>query len=284
MKKSTELVPVAARDLQIIEYRGQRVVTTEQLAAGYGVTPIRIQQNYIRNEERFIEGKHFFKISGDELKSFRLSFSESVNKHTTSLILWTERGAANHAKMLETDQAWRYHEDLVEFYFTHRENTDVQRLPSRKELAMMVIEAEERAEAMALENKTLSETVDSLEKHFSKGMTVPQFCRALNGVNTSKMMGWLSERNWVFNEQRDPEKAPRWRTASYARDRYLTEEATQITPHGKDPFTKFTPVLLEKGCHRLYQLYMKGELPMKKNWNGEYRHDKAIYTPEAGHE
>ncbi|EPD0806278.1 ORF6N domain-containing protein, partial [Escherichia coli] len=27
MKKSTELVPVAARDLQIIEYRGQRVVT-----------------------------------------------------------------------------------------------------------------------------------------------------------------------------------------------------------------------------------------------------------------
>ncbi|ELW6924684.1 ORF6N domain-containing protein [Escherichia coli] len=284
MKKSTELVPVAARDLQIIEYRGQRVVTTEQLAAGYGVTPIRIQQNYIRNEERFIEGKHFFKISGDELKSFRLSFSESVNKHTTSLILWTERGAANHAKMLETDQAWRYHEDLVEFYFTHRENTDVQRLPSRKELAMMVIEAEERAEAMALENKTLSETVDSLEKHFSKGMTVPQFCRALNGVNTSKMMGWLSERNWVFNEQRNPEKTPRWRTASYARDRYLTEEATQITPHGKDPFTKFTPVLLEKGCHRLYQLYMKGELPMKKNWNGEYRHDKAIYTPEAGHE
>ncbi|EPU5530865.1 ORF6N domain-containing protein [Escherichia coli] len=283
-KKSTELVAVAARDLQIIEYRGQRVVTTEQLAAGYGVTPIRIQQNYIRNEERFIEGKHFFKISGDELKSFRLSFSESVNKHTTSLILWTERGAANHAKMLETDQAWRYHEDLVEFYFTHRENTDVQRLPSRKELAMMVIEAEERAEAMALENKTLSETVDSLEKHFSKGMTVPQFCRALNGVNTSKMMGWLSERNWVFNEQRNPEKTPRWRTASYARDRYLTEEATQITPHGKDPFTKFTPVLLEKGCHRLYQFYMNGELPMKKNWNGEFKHDKAIYTPEAEHE
>ncbi|MCD4211750.1 ORF6N domain-containing protein, partial [Escherichia coli] len=28
MKKSTELVPVAARDLQIIEYRGQRVITT----------------------------------------------------------------------------------------------------------------------------------------------------------------------------------------------------------------------------------------------------------------
>ncbi|EPD9084458.1 ORF6N domain-containing protein [Escherichia coli] len=288
MKKSTELVPVAARDLQIIEYRGQRVVTTEQLAAGYGATPIRIRQNHSRNEERFVVGKHYFLLEGDELRELKhrvsQSYSVKIASNVRSLILWTERGAANHAKLLETDQAWNYHEDLVEFYFTQRENIDVQRVLTRKELALMVIEAEERAEAMALENKTLSATVDSLEKHFSKGMTVPQFCRALNGVNTSQIMWWLSGRKWVFNEQRNPEKTPRWRTASYARDRYLTEEATQITPHGKDPFTKFTPVLLEKGCHRLYQLYMKGELPMKKNWNGEYRHDKAIYTPEAGHE
>ncbi|EJC4648231.1 ORF6N domain-containing protein, partial [Salmonella enterica] len=34
MAMKTELAPVAARDLQRIEYRGQRVVTTEQLAAG----------------------------------------------------------------------------------------------------------------------------------------------------------------------------------------------------------------------------------------------------------
>ncbi|EOU42416.1 ORF6N domain-containing protein [Escherichia sp. KTE114] len=284
MAMKTQLTPVAARDLQIIEYLGQRVVTTEQLAAGYGADVENIRRNFNRNKSRFAEGKHYFQVTGIQLENLRGTFSPAqISNKTRALTLWTERGAANHAKMLETDQAWSYHEDLVEFYFTHRENTDVQCLPSRKELAMMVIEAEDRAEAMALENKTLSETVDSLEKHFSKGMTVPQFCRALNGVNTSKMMSWLSERNWVFNEQRDQEKPPRWRAASYARDRYLTEEATQITPHGKYPFTKFTPVLLEKGCHRLYQLYMKGELPMKKNWNGEYRHDKAIYAPEAEH-
>lgn len=202
-----------------------------------------------------------------------------VSKYTSQLILWTERGAANHAKMLETDQAWGYHEDLVEFYFTQR---DAIALPvSRKELALMVIEAEERAEAASLENKTLSATVESLEKHFTKGMTIPAFCKAFNGVNINKMMWWVFERDWVFNEQRDSEKDPRRRVASYARDKYLTEDQTQITPHGKDAFTKFTPVFLEKGCHRLYQLYMKGELPMKKTWNGEYSHDKAIYTPEG---
>lgn len=169
MKKSTELVPVAARDLQIIEYRGQRVVTTEQLAAGYGATPIRIRQNHSRNEERFVVGKHYFLLEGDELRELKhrvsQSYSVKIASNVRSLILWTERGAANHAKLLETDQAWNYHEDLVEFYFTQRENIDVQRVLTRKELALMVIEAEERAEAMALENKTLSATVDSLEKH-----------------------------------------------------------------------------------------------------------------------
>lgn len=277
----TELVPVAASDLQRIEYRGQRVVTTEQLAAGYGATEKMLTNNFSRNESRFVEGKHFFKVEGAELQEFKRlpSLRGLVSKYTSQLILWTERGAANHAKMLETDQAWGYHEDLVEFYFTQR---DAIALPvSRKELALMVIEAEERAEAASLENKTLSATVESLEKHFTKGMTIPAFCKALNGVNINKMMWWVFERDWVFNEQRDPEKDPRWRVASYARDKYLTEDQTQITPHGKDAFTKFTPVLLEKGCHRLYQLYMKGELPMKKTWNGEYNHDKAIYTPEG---
>lgn len=131
------------------------------------------------------------------------------------------------------------------------------------------------------ENQLLSATVDSLEKHFTKGMTIPAFCKGLNGVNVSKMSWWAFQRNWLYNDQRDPEKDPRWRVASYARDKYLTEEITNVTPHGKDEFKKYTPVLKEAGCHRIYQLYMKGELPMKKTWNGEFSHDKAIYTPEA---
>lgn len=285
MTIKTELAPVAARDLQIIEYRGQRVVTTEQLAAGYGANEQMITNNFNRNKSRFVERKHYFKLTGEDVDILRNSFRGlQISPKARSLTLWTERGAANHAKMLETDQAWGYHEDLVEFYFTQRDAIaapSTQVALSRKQLALMVIEAEERAEAAALENKTLSATVESLEKHFTKGMTIPAFCKALNGVNINKMMWWVFERDWVFNEQRDPEKDPRWRVASYARDKYLTEDQTQITPHGKDAFTKFTPVLLEKGCHRLYQLYMKGELPMKKTWNGEYSHDKAIYTPEG---
>lgn len=192
MAMKTELAPVAARDLQRIEYRGQRVVTTEQLAAGYGASIKNIQDNFLNNRRRFIEGKHFFRVEGDELRELknRPEIIGLVGKNARSLTLWTERGAANHAKMLETDQAWNYHEDLVEFYFNQRDAIaapSTQVALSRKELALMVIEAEERAEAAALENKTLNATVESLEKHFTKGMTIPAFCKGLNGVNVSKM-------------------------------------------------------------------------------------------------
>lgn len=141
MAKKTELVAVEAKDLQIIEYRGQRVATTEQLAAGYGTSAIRIQQNHHENKSRFIEGKHFFKVVGAELNNLRLVLNESQNGEqispkTRSLILWTERGAANHAKMLETDQAWEYYNDLTEFYFTQR---DAKALPAPGELSKLEI-------------------------------------------------------------------------------------------------------------------------------------------------
>lgn len=284
MAKKTELAPVAARDLQIVEYRAQRVVTTEQLASGYGATEQMITNNFNRNKSRFVEGKHYFKLSGEEVEILRNSFrGVQISNKARSLTLWTERGAANHAKMLETDQAWGYHEDLVEFYFTQRDAIaapSTQVALSRKQLAMMVIEAEERAEAAALENKTLSVTVENLEKHFTKGMTLPAFGKALNGVNTSKITWWAYQRGWIYNEQPDPEKEPRWRVKSYARDKYLTEQDIQIKDVGKEPFTKKKIVLLQKGTHRIYQLYLKGELPMKTTWNGEFSHDKAIYTPE----
>nr|ELR5244356.1 ORF6N domain-containing protein [Providencia rettgeri] len=274
----SELITIDANSLPVIEWKGVRVVTTETLAAGYGVDNNNIRKNLSNNRERFIEGVHIHTLKGEGLKQYRNQVKDvhSVSKHTSQQILWTEKGAARMSKIVDSDEAWSFFEKMEDAYFRPAP-TEV----SRKQLALMVIEAEDRAEAFQLENKHLNATVESLGKHFSKGITITSFCKALNGVNVNKMMWWASKRNWVYNSRRDLEKSPKWRVASYARDKYLTEEETKVTPHGMEEFIKVTPVLLEKGCHRLYQLYMKGELPMKKTWNGEFSHDKAIYTPEA---
>ncbi len=112
--------------VSIINFNSIPVLTTEQLAGFYGTDIVRIQQNHTRNKDRFIEGKHFFKIAGQQLKDFVTSLKIVTNfpvisNKTRSLILWTERGAARHAKMLDTDQAWEVFEQLEDCYFIRKE-------------------------------------------------------------------------------------------------------------------------------------------------------------------
>ncbi|MEH4082890.1 ORF6N domain-containing protein [Escherichia coli] len=124
--------------LQPILHNQLPVITTELLAKLYGTDVDNIKKNYSRNANRFIEGKHFFKVAGDELKTLRVTLSHSQNLRlvlnesqnevqispkTRSLILWTERGAARHAKMLETDQAWDVFERLEDCYFNQNAKT-----------------------------------------------------------------------------------------------------------------------------------------------------------------
>ncbi|EAA9518303.1 ORF6N domain-containing protein [Salmonella enterica] len=100
---------ISVETLSPITHNQIPVITTELLAQLYGTEPVRVRQGYSRNQSRFIEGKHFFKLMGSALKSFKneVSLNDFVKiaPTTNHLILWTERGAARHAKMLETDQA-----------------------------------------------------------------------------------------------------------------------------------------------------------------------------------
>ncbi|MCO8103856.1 ORF6N domain-containing protein [Acinetobacter indicus] len=114
------------KQISVVSFKSIPVITTEMLADFYGTETIRIQQNYVRNLDRFVEGKHFFKIVGQELKDFVTSLkivanSPVISNKVRSLILWTERGAARHAKMLDTDQAWDVFEQLEDCYFHRQE-------------------------------------------------------------------------------------------------------------------------------------------------------------------
>ncbi|HHP4841519.1 TPA: ORF6N domain-containing protein [Acinetobacter baumannii] len=111
------------QEISVINYKAIPVVTTEMLADLYGTEIIRIQQNHLRNLERFVEGKHFYKLVGEELRNFKkaLTSLKIVSPNARALTLWTERGAARHAKMLDTDQAWEVFEQLEDCYF-HRKD------------------------------------------------------------------------------------------------------------------------------------------------------------------
>lgn len=114
---------VSAESLSLVAHNNVPVVTTDMLAQLYGAEIKNIQNNFARNQGRFVEGKHFFKIEGEAFKAFRLQPSLSglqISPKARHLILWTERGAARHAKMLDTDQAWEVFEKLEDCYFTKK--------------------------------------------------------------------------------------------------------------------------------------------------------------------
>ncbi|EME7309759.1 ORF6N domain-containing protein [Escherichia coli] len=131
---------ISVETLSPITHNQTPVITTELLAQLYCTEINNIKVNYTRNSERFVEGKHFFKVVGDELKNLRVTLSNSQNLQPSlrglqispkarSLILWTERGAARHAKMLETDQAWEVFEKLEDCYFSQGKTAPTEQQP-----------------------------------------------------------------------------------------------------------------------------------------------------------
>ena len=113
--------------LQTIEYADNRVLTTQQLAEVYETDVKNIQMNFKRNKRRFVEGKHYHLLKGEDLKAFKNSptLSGSVDKHATQLILWTEKGADRHCKILDTDKAWEQFDNLEETYFRVKEQAAI---------------------------------------------------------------------------------------------------------------------------------------------------------------
>ncbi|HAU8194189.1 TPA: ORF6N domain-containing protein [Escherichia coli] len=116
-------IQISVETLSPITHNQIPVITTELLAQLYGTETNNIKVNYTRNAERFVCGKHYFKLEGAELREFKNKVTQSnlVAPRTKHLILWTERGAARHAKMLETDQAWEVFEKLEDCYFSQKD-------------------------------------------------------------------------------------------------------------------------------------------------------------------
>lgn len=113
-------------ELQVLERKDMRVLTTPQIARLYGTTRKIISYNFQYNKKKYVEGKHYIKLEGKELSEFKncLDGQDSL-KYAHTLYLWTEKGALLHAKSLNTDKAWEVYDYLVDFYFHAKENQEI---------------------------------------------------------------------------------------------------------------------------------------------------------------
>ena len=159
-------------ELTVLEHNSIRVMTTEQLAEAYGCAPKQIQQNFSNNRVRFIAGKHFFVLEGQDLQTFRLQVENielQISPKTRHLYLWTERGAARHSKMLGTERAWDVFDELEESYFNPMRN-----MTPEEFLLFSAQRMVEQARAIKAANARIDKVDERLLEVESKQMTIDE--------------------------------------------------------------------------------------------------------------
>lgn len=105
----------------LISHQKQTVITTDLLARKLGSNLNNLMQNFGNNEERYQEGVHYYKLTGEILQDFRKNNPElKISGRMRTLYLWTEKGCFNHVKSLGTEEAWDAYQLLVDTYFRQR--------------------------------------------------------------------------------------------------------------------------------------------------------------------
>ena len=149
-------------NLKVIEHNGARVLTTQQLADAYGVDNQIIVNNFNRNKDRYVLGKHYISLEGDELRDYRAKNQNDVLPNARIVYLWTEKGAFLAAKSLNTDKAWEAYDKLIDGYYAVKEElVDRSQLSPQMQMLFSLVEQQAKAE---LEQKKQAERLTRIEE------------------------------------------------------------------------------------------------------------------------
>lgn len=124
------------KDLIPVKFNEDVVITTKVLANVYGCDYKIISNNFNRNEDKFIEDKHYYKLQGEELKKFKeyckVSNLYFVKPNVNTLYLWTMLGSLQHFNMLTNKKGLS---EIKDYFHIDKENIFI--LSSRKEITFI---------------------------------------------------------------------------------------------------------------------------------------------------
>ncbi|BBM56485.1 hypothetical protein JMUB4039_0452 [Leptotrichia trevisanii] len=149
-------------EIETKEYKGQRVITSYDVAKLHKREPKRVIENFQNNRGKFELGKDYFEISKDEIRKSK--FSESFSKYSKNSIeiLYTERGYLKLTKSFTDDLSWKIQDMLIESYFIVVTGQIQPKQFSKIELLQMQIESELENERLRIENEAQREIIKGL--------------------------------------------------------------------------------------------------------------------------
>ena len=110
------------KEIVPLEWRGQRVLTTNQLAAAYYCAT----NTLYGFKEKFVEGEHYFKLFGDTLKEFKARNDKgNFKSQPGTMRIWTKSGAKLQAELRESGAVLDIYKWLAENYFKQAAITEI---------------------------------------------------------------------------------------------------------------------------------------------------------------
>lgn len=136
------------REIPIIEGgfgEGKRCLTDKAIAEIHNVRTLDIRQSINRNISRFKEGIDLIDLQRHDaiVTLQQMGYSKQSITQAEHIYLLSERGYAKLIKIMDTDLAWEIHDELIDRYFSMRQElkeTTVSKLTRKQELAIIIIE------------------------------------------------------------------------------------------------------------------------------------------------
>ncbi|WP_195903745.1 ORF6N domain-containing protein, partial [Pseudomonas monteilii] len=142
------LVTIHNTRLPVVEYRGQRVASTQMIDQVHERPDGTTRRNFNENRGRFVEGEDYFKVSAEEIRTHKIM--PISNRAHEDFTLFTEQGYLMIVKSLTDDLAWTVQRQIVSNYFRP---APVPALPGDYITALEHLLASKRSEQLALEQR-----------------------------------------------------------------------------------------------------------------------------------
>ncbi|EGT4234788.1 TPA: phage antirepressor KilAC domain-containing protein [Clostridioides difficile] len=176
------LVLINDKELQIKEFKGERVVTFKEIDLIHERVEGTAKRNFTENKKYFIENVDYFEVSTKIIPSLELY---GFSKFAPNGILITESGYLMLVKSLTDDLAWTVQRELVNNYFRVKEQQPKLPTTYKEALQQLLIEVEEK-EQLQLENQEKDKVIQLQQPKVL-------FADAVSASNNSILVGELAK-------------------------------------------------------------------------------------------
>ena len=149
-------------EIETKEYKGQRVITSYDVAKLHNREPNEVTKNFNRNKKKFLTEKDVFTVSRKEFSERFKIGQDFIPNNVKKIQLFTERGYLKLTKTFTDELSWKIQDMLVESYFIVVTGKIQPKQLTKIEVLKMALETELENERLRNENKAQCEIIKGL--------------------------------------------------------------------------------------------------------------------------